>query len=132
MEGVARAMAQLVQISDFQARKAAQEQIGKAVAKGSRKTIVTFARPELNQLIAVYSRHVIAGDWKAYAIDHGEGAAIFSVFQHALAKPLYSIVKLAGQRRNGQWLIMSGGERLRRSATLEGALELFERKLKLV
>lgn len=125
-------MAHLVQISDFQARKSAQEQIGKAASKGGRKTIVTFARPELNRLIAVYSRHVIAGDWKAYAIDHGERAAIFSVFQHALAKPLYSIVKLGGQRRNGQWLIMSGSERLRRSATLDGALEHFERKLRLV
>lgn len=125
-------MAQLVQISDFQARKAAQEQIGKAAGKTGRKTLTTFTRPELNQLIAVYSRHVIAGDWRAYAIDHGAGAAIFSVFQHALAKPLYSIVKLAGQRNNGQWLIMSGGERLRRSATLDGALEFFERKLTLV
>ena len=125
-------MAQLVQISDFQARKAAQELIGKAASKGGRRTIVVFARAELNLLIAVYSRHVIAGDWKAYAIDHGESAAIFSVFQHALAKPLYSIVKLAGHRRTGQWLIMSGGEKLRRSATLEGALDMFERKLKLV
>lgn len=125
-------MAQLVQISDFQARKAAKELIGKAASKGGRRTIVVFARAELNLLIAVYSRHVIAGDWKAYAIDHGESAAIFSVFQHALAKPLYSIVKLAGQRRTGQWLIMSGGEKLRRSATLEGALDMFERKLKLV
>jgi len=125
-------MAQLVQISDFQARKAAQEHIGKASAKGGRKAIVTFARPELNRLIAVYSRHVIAGDWKAYAIDHGESAAIFSVFQHALAKPLYSIVKLGGQKRTGQWLIMSGTERLRRSATLDGALEHFERTLRLV
>jgi hypothetical protein len=124
-------MAHLVQIADFQARKAAQEQIGTS-SKSGRKSLVVFTRPELNQLIAVYSRHVIAGDWKAYAIDHGEGAALFSVFQHALAKPVYSIVKLGGQRRNGQWLIMSGGERLRRSATLEGALEMFERKLRLV
>jgi hypothetical protein len=124
-------MTQLVRISDFQARKAAQEQLGKTSSRSGRKTLVVFARAELN-LIAVYSRHVIAGEWKAYAIDHGEGAAIFSMFQHALAKPIYSVVKLGGQRRNGQWLIMSGGERLRRSATLEGALEIFERKLRLV
>jgi hypothetical protein len=116
-------MTELVRISDFQARKA---------ARSGRQNLVVFIRPELNKLIAVYSRHVIAGDWKAYAIDHGESAAIFSVFQHALAKPIYSIVKLGGQRRNGQWLIMSGGERLRRSATLEGALEIFDRKLRIV
>jgi hypothetical protein len=125
-------MTQLVRISDFQARKAALEQLGKSSSRGGRKALVVFARAELNQLIAVYSRHVIAGEWKAYAIDHGESAAIFSMFQHALAKPVYSVVKLGGQRRNGQWLVMSGGERLRRSATLEGALEIFERKLRLV
>ena len=125
-------MAQLVRISDFQARKAAQEQLSKTPSKGGRKAIVVFSRIELKQLLAVYSRHVIAGDWKAYAIDHGESAALFSVFQHALAKPLYSIVKLAGQRRNGQWLIVSNGQRLRRSANLDDALEMFDRKLRLV
>ncbi|HEY4136690.1 MAG TPA: DUF2794 domain-containing protein [Alphaproteobacteria bacterium] len=125
-------MAQLVRISDFQARKAAQEQLDRTPSKGGRKALVVFSRVELKQLLAVYSRHVIAGDWKAYAIDHGEGAALFSVFQHALAKPLYSIVKLAGQRRNGQWLIVSNGQRLRRSANLDDALELFDRKLRLV
>ena len=112
-------MAQLVRLSDFQSRRR------------KRQPLVAFNRAELNQLIAVYSRRVISGDWKAYAIDHREGAALFSVFQHAYAKPLYTIVKLAGSRR-GNWLIVADGQRLRQGSSLADVLRLFDRKLKVV
>lgn len=113
-------MAELVRLSDVRIRRS------------RRQAVVYFNRAELNQLIAVYSRRVVSGDWKAYAIDHREGAALFSVFQHAYAKPLYSIVKLGGGAKRGQWLIVSDGQKLRQSATLAEALALFDRKLRLV
>ncbi len=111
-------MARLFRLSDFQTKKT---------------RFVYFNRAELNQLLAIYSRRIIAGEWKAYAIDHGAGAALFSVFLHAKAQPLYTIIKLAeGSRRQGDWLIVSGGRKLRQSATLGEALKLFDRQLRLV
>lgn len=111
-------MATLFRLSDYQTKK---------------KRFVHFVRPELNQLLAVYSRRVIAGDWKAYAINHGDGAAFFSIFLHANAQPIYTIVKLAeGSRRQGDWLIVSNGRKLRQSPTLADALKYFERQLRLV
>jgi hypothetical protein len=116
--GTVQPMARVFRLSDFQAKK---------------RRFVYFNRIELNQLLAVYSRRIIAGEWKAYAIDHGDGAALFSVFLHANAQPLYTIVKLAeGSRRQGDWLIVSGGRKLRQSATLGEALKLFDRQLRLV
>ncbi|MGB0577084.1 MAG: DUF2794 domain-containing protein, partial [Alphaproteobacteria bacterium] len=34
---------------------------------------VYFTKAELNQLLSHYSRRVISGEWKDYAIDHGNG-----------------------------------------------------------
>jgi hypothetical protein len=47
--------------------------------RAKRKTVY-FNRLELNQLLAVYSRHVIRGEWRDYAIDHRDGFALFSPF----------------------------------------------------
>lgn len=111
-------MAKLFRLSDFQTKK---------------KRCVYFNRAELNQLLAVYSKRIISGEWKAYAIDHGDGAALFSVFLHAHAQPLYTIIKLAdGSRRHGDWLIVSGGRKLRQTATLSELLKMFEQRLRLV
>ena len=38
-----------------------------------RKPPVFFNRQELRQLLEVYSRRVVAGEWKDYAIDHHGG-----------------------------------------------------------
>lgn len=101
--------------------------------KARKKRCVYFNRSELNQLLAIYSQRIISGEWKAYAIDHGEGAALFSVFLHAKAQPLYTIIKLAdGSRRHGDWLIVSGGRKLRQATTLSDVLKLFEQRLRLV
>ena len=43
---------------------------------------VTFDRQELRQLLDVYSRRVASGEWKDYAIDMGNGSAVFSIFRH--------------------------------------------------
>jgi hypothetical protein len=112
-------MAKLFRLSDFQSK--------------NKKRFVYFNRAELNQLLGVYSQRIIAGEWKAYAIDHGDGAALFSVFLHANAQPLYTIIKLAaGSRKQGDWLIVSGGRKLRQSASLGDVLKLFDRQLRLV
>ena len=111
-------MAKLFRLSDFQTKK---------------KRCVYFNRAELNQLLAVYSKRIISGEWKAYAIDHGDGAALFSVFLHANAQPLYTLIKLAdGSRRQGDWLIVSGGRKLRQTSTLSELLKMFEQRLRLV
>ena len=56
---------------------------------------IFFSRPELNQLLSLYSRQVVRGEWRDYAIDQHDGAALFSVFRHTHESPLYTIVKTA-------------------------------------
>src|SRR5271170_7709389 len=92
-----------------------------------------FTRHELNQLLGLYSRHVIRGEWRDYAIDHRDGMALFSVFRHSQEAPLYSIVKTAGTTdRPAEFAVQRGRQRLRAARSLAEALEFFDTRLSLV
>lgn len=92
-----------------------------------------FNRNELNQLLSLYSRRVASGEWRDYAIDHRGGCAVFSVFRHTHAAPVFSIAKRTS--RNGgsrEITVSSGRETLRKAATMPEALALFAHPLKVV
>jgi Protein of unknown function (DUF2794) len=92
-----------------------------------------FTRPELNQLLSLYSRHVARGVWRDYAIDHRDGMALFSVFRHTHEAPAYSIIKTtAAPARPAEFIVQSGRQRLRVSSSLPEALEFFQTRLSLV
>jgi hypothetical protein len=98
-----------------------------------RRRTVYFTRPELNQLLGLYSRHVIRGEWRDYAIDHRDGMALFSVFRRAQEAPLYSIVKTVGSpERPAEFAVQRGRQRLRAARSLPEALEFFSTHLSLV
>ncbi len=92
-----------------------------------------FSRTELNLLLSLYSRRVMSGEWRDYAIDQRAGTAIFSVYRHSHDHPLYTIAKRAGGHgRVAEYLVCRGGEKLARASSLDQALALFKRKLRVV
>jgi hypothetical protein len=104
--------------------------------RGARRTLY-FTRPELNQLLGLYSRNVARGIWRDYAIDHRDGQALFSVFRHTHESAVYTIVKslAAGQSQaTGEpvYTVLSGRQRVRAARTLAEALDYFAGKLALV
>jgi hypothetical protein len=99
---------------------------------GARRTLY-FTRQELNQLLGLYSRSVIRGIWRDYAIDHRDGQALFSIFRHTHESALYTIVKsAAGSGGEAQFTVLSGRQRVRVARTLPEALDYFRSKLALV
>ena len=99
---------------------------------GARRTLY-FTRLELNQLLGLYSRNVIRGIWRDYAIDHRDGQALFSIFRHTHESALYTIVKsAAGGGGEAQFIVLSGRQRVRIARTLPDALDYFRSKLALV
>jgi Protein of unknown function (DUF2794) len=99
---------------------------------GARRTLY-FTRQELNQLLGLYSRNVIRGVWRDYAIDHRDGQALFSIFRHTHESALYTIVKsAAGSGGEAQFTVLSGRQRVRIAHTLPEALDYFRSKLALV
>jgi hypothetical protein len=99
----------------------------------TRQRTLYFTRAELNQLLGVYSLHVIRGVWRDYAIDHGPGLARFSVFRHTHETPAYTILKTApSASRPAEFIVQSGRQRLRAARSLAEALEFFRTRLNLV
>jgi hypothetical protein len=99
----------------------------------TRQNTLYFTRSELNQLLGLYSRHVIRGEWRDYAIDHGDGLARFSVFRHTHEAPAYSILKIApSPPRPAEFIVQSGRQKLRSARSLTEALEFFCTRLNLV
>lgn len=97
----------------------------------SRKRVY-FNRTDLSQLLNVYSRRVATGEWRDYAIDHGQGMAIFSIFRHASERPLFAVVKLDKGGRGGEWLLYNGPRKLAQAKTLPETLAFFDRKIRLI
>ena len=90
---------------------------------------VYFDRHELRRLLDVYSRRVMTGEWKDYAIDHQSGRAIFSLFRHTFDSPLFAIAK----RREGKrcaYQVFCGPQKIKQSSTIEDALSIFDKELR--
>jgi hypothetical protein len=99
----------------------------------TRQRTVYFTRPELNQLLGLYSRHVIRGEWRDYAIDHRDGMALFSVFRRSREGAAFSIVKTAGSAdRPAEFTVQRGRQKLRAGRSLAEALDFFNTRLSLV
>lgn len=91
---------------------------------------VFFSRAELHQLLTLYSRQVMRGEWRDYAIDLRDGAAVFSVFRHSHESPLFTFVKTApGLGRQGDYAVLHGRQRLAVGASLSDVLASFQRGL---
>ena len=93
---------------------------------------VSYQPDELRALMNLYSKRVMAGEWRDYAIDFRPGFASFSVFKNTFDSPLFSIVKVRPKHGGIEWLVFRGPERLKRAANLTDALAYFEKKLEVV
>ncbi len=94
---------------------------------------VCFDRLELNRLLSLYNSRVIRGEWKDYAISHGDGVSEFSIFRNAADRPAFTIIKYpTGSHRTGDDMVCTDNRRLKQGESLESVLKFFERDLKLV
>jgi len=89
---------------------------------------VNFRRAELGRILNLYSQRVASGEWRDYAIDQMQGQAVFSIFRHALERPLYTITK----RGDGAWEITGSNRAIVQTDSLDNALKLFTRELRIV
>ena len=92
---------------------------------------VTFDRPELNRILAVYGRMVAAGEWRDYALDFLDEVAVFSIFRRSSEMALFKVEKRPRLRsKQGQYAVVAaGGLVLRRGHDLAQVLKIFDKKL---
>jgi hypothetical protein len=98
-----------------------------------RTAVVYFSRRELNLLLSLFSRRVLAREWLDYSIDNHEGFAAFCVYRHAHDAPLYKILRLApGSHPHGDYVVFRGAARVRQANTLSTVLTGFAPPLRAV
>jgi hypothetical protein len=95
---------------------------------------VTFNRRELNRILDLYGRKVVAGEWRDYAIDFLKDRAVFSVFRRSSEMPIYRIEKNPKQaRRQGTYSVVSvTGLILKRGHELDRVLRVLDPSLSVV
>lgn len=94
-----------------------------------RSSRMGFSRGELKRILSLYSTRVASGEWRDYAIDSNENMASFSVFRRSFERPLFTIAKRrAGGGREGNFVLLSRGQRLAESPHIEDVVELLERR----
>jgi len=99
--------------------------------QGSRHTF--FSRSELCKLLSLYSRRVVNGEWRDYAIDHDATQATVSFYRSAAEHPEFAITKTAAHKgRPGQFVLRSGPQQITRSQSLEEVIGAVERQPRLV
>lgn len=94
-----------------------------------RRAGVAFSRQELRVIMDVYSRRVVTGEWRDYAIDMDRDRAAFSVFRNSLENPLYVIEKLA---RDDGFRLSSRGRKLQHGGSITEILAVLDRRPRLV
>jgi hypothetical protein len=96
--------------------------------------IVAFDRLELSQILGVYGRKVVAGEWRDYAMDFLRERAVFSVFARVSERPLYMIEKNPKLRnKQGQYMITNQqGRIIKRGHDLKQVLKVLEPQLHVV
>ncbi len=88
-----------------------------------------FDRRELHKILQLYSRKVMAGEWRDYAISGDETGAVFAVYGNASAMPIFRLAKRPGAGRRDERYQISVGERmLDAMPSLEAALAVLERR----
>ncbi|MEE2654397.1 MAG: DUF2794 domain-containing protein [Pseudomonadota bacterium] len=111
-------MHQIVRINDFKRKEI---------------SAVYFTKKELNQLLSHYSQRVISGEWKDYAIDQQKGMSSFSIYRDTGNRPVFTVFKYAkGTHRQGDYVVGTGGNVIKRGKKLTDVLSVFDRRLRIV
>ncbi|MEQ8247017.1 MAG: DUF2794 domain-containing protein [Alphaproteobacteria bacterium] len=102
------------------------QQSGTTQSRGRLPLPIFFDRTELNQILSVYSRRVIAGEWCDYALNDGRDEAMFAIYRKRSRVPVFRVVK----RRSGKArfaVLDSGGQVLRMSPDLTTVLGVLKK-----
>ncbi len=98
-----------------------------AVGSGAKAHPLFFNRDELNHILSLYSRRVIAGEWRDYAIELERGGVVFAIYRRSCDAPLYRVVKRArAEFSPARYLVTGGGRVLRCGDSLERVLAVLE------
>ena len=88
-----------------------------------------FSRSELNAILQVYSRRVMAGEWLDYAIGRDERGAVFEIFGHSANHPIFRIYKRNKPlKRSGRFQVLDRHRVLKTGQSVKAVLDVIDNK----
>ncbi len=95
---------------------------------------VFFDRSELSEILAVYSRNVIAGVWCDYGIEDGGDEVAFAIYGRNAMAPAYRIIKRSrGRGEMAYRVVAAGGRILKVGRSLRAVLDSLDvKRLRLI
>lgn len=98
--------------------------------EGNRARADFFNRDELNQILQVYSRRVISGEWRDYSLAWDDAGAVFAIYGATSSLPIYSVIKRPRslRRHGGRYQVQTRGRVLTTETSLDGVLRLLDRQ----
>ncbi len=73
---------------------------------------VFFDRSELSEILAIYSRNVIAGVWCDYGIEGDADEVAFAIYRRNAVTPAYRIIKRRRGREGMAYRVVGAGGRI--------------------
>jgi len=121
-------VADVVSIEDFRPAPS------RDVARAGGANVVVFNRSELDLILQMYGRKVVAGEWCDYALEFAPESASFSVVRSAGRGPECQVVKWHQDcEDSGLYAVVSpGGQVLRRGRQLSEVLKLLDGRPRLL
>ncbi|MBM3507745.1 MAG: DUF2794 domain-containing protein [Alphaproteobacteria bacterium] len=114
-------MAEVVSIEEYRPAR------GLAGTRVGRHKVTVFNRNELDLILQVYGRNVVAGRWRDYALDFAPSYASFAVVRGGAQEgPTYQILKWSGKGSAPYAVLGGDGQVLRRGADLRAVLKVFD------
>ena len=122
-------MNNILKISNFTNNPREWVNTSSANKKTIQNKLIAFSREELNQILTLYGRKVVSGEWKDYAIDALKDQAIFSVYRKTNEVPQYTIHKIPKSKNgNGGYQIKgTDGRIIKRGSELLNVLKILEK-----
>ena len=88
-----------------------------------------FSRSELDAILQVYSRQVMAGEWLDYAIGRDARGAVFEIFGHSANQPIFRICKRSKPlKRSGRFQVLDRHRILKSGQSIQAVLEVIDNK----
>ncbi|MDA0654450.1 MAG: DUF2794 domain-containing protein [Proteobacteria bacterium] len=123
-------MAEVVSIEDF------RPALPRKGARQGDSNPLAFDRPELDLILQIYGRKVVAGEWCDYALDFAPERASFLVMRHTGRGPdyQYQVVKWrTGRGVAGRYAVISRtGHVVRCGTRLSEVLKVFDGRPRLL
>ena len=96
-------------------------------AKFSKENLVSYIQKnDFNLLMALFSRMLLANEWRDYSFKAKKNEIIFCFYKHSHDAPIYKVTYSRKNRKYSEWIIFYNNKKVRTSLYLKQIIQWLE------